>query len=540
MPDIGVSKDALRAVVGLTGQFVGTTDAATLESKTIVLADNILKQTTPALGSIPKDNGTKFVPLARGAANLPLHSNSGGTDIEYSKLEVAGGGTGATTLTGIVKASGTSAFTAVAAPTGAILGDSDVQNISGAKTFASTTLAYRNPANTFTLTQVNPAIGANLNTEFECPYAYVIYKTGTTIKRMNMVTRAIESSGTTADVVIQAAIDALGTFSGKRIYIKPGVYSITASLNFTAGNGYCFIEGEDRLGTLLRPSGDFPVFDINGKTFVNFQDIGFAHTQSGYTSSLVQLRNAAIVINFFRCLWDGGGFKVGNAVGLDATSGSVYRNRFVNCQFNDFENSIFANLPGSTFFINNNRFLGCEFNVPKRVLKITGVASSIFDDNEFTDCELQSYAGTLCGWDYETGNSGHAFYSVHNNCMAQDLPVGVNYALLNTGTNLTMTGCYPSWKIGGAGALTTKVRIYDIYSHTRGTSTQSGNASTKVFNIAHTLLAAPTNVRITPATADALGTPVVTSDSTNIILTYPTAPPSGTNNLSWNWEATVF
>lgn len=44
-------------------------------------------------------------------------------------LAVANGGTGATTLTGIVKASGTSAFTAVTAPTGDIVGTTDTQTL---------------------------------------------------------------------------------------------------------------------------------------------------------------------------------------------------------------------------------------------------------------------------------------------------------------------------------------------------------------------------------------------------------------------------
>src|SRR6185369_11868048 len=123
-----------------------------LTNKTIVEADNIIKQTTPALGSILADNGTKFVARARPAANLPLHGNSGGTDIEYSKLEVAGGGTGATSLTGVVIGTGTTAMTVKANPAGAFLGDSDTQNITGAKTFTNQTLLLRNPAGTFSMT----------------------------------------------------------------------------------------------------------------------------------------------------------------------------------------------------------------------------------------------------------------------------------------------------------------------------------------------------------------------------------------------------
>ncbi len=158
MPDIGVSKDALRAVIPLVGEFVGTTDTQTLTTKTINTTDNTITATSQAEGDILVNNATKFVRLPIGTAGQPLKVNAGATTIEYGTLPVIGGGTGATTLTGIVKASGTSAFTAVAAPTGAILGDSDTQNISGLKTFADQRLALRNPANTFTTTIVNPSI----------------------------------------------------------------------------------------------------------------------------------------------------------------------------------------------------------------------------------------------------------------------------------------------------------------------------------------------------------------------------------------------
>lgn len=51
-----------------------------------------------------------------------------GTDTSGT-LPVNEGGTGATTLTGLVKGNGTSAFTAVTAPTGAVVGDTDTQTL---------------------------------------------------------------------------------------------------------------------------------------------------------------------------------------------------------------------------------------------------------------------------------------------------------------------------------------------------------------------------------------------------------------------------
>ena len=44
-------------------------------------------------------------------------------------LKVAKGGSGAATLTGILKGNGTSAFTAVAAPSGTIVGTTDTQTL---------------------------------------------------------------------------------------------------------------------------------------------------------------------------------------------------------------------------------------------------------------------------------------------------------------------------------------------------------------------------------------------------------------------------
>jgi len=150
MPDIGVSKDALRAVVGLSGEFVGTTDSATLTTKTINTTDNTLTATSQAAGDILVNNATKFVRRAIGAAEKPLKVNSGATDLEYATLKVAGGGTGVATLTGIVKASGTSNMTAVAAPTGAIVGDTDTQTLT-LKTIDMTANVIKNEASQETI-----------------------------------------------------------------------------------------------------------------------------------------------------------------------------------------------------------------------------------------------------------------------------------------------------------------------------------------------------------------------------------------------------
>src|SRR6185436_16293725 len=109
---------------------------------------NTITATSQAAGDILVNDATKFVRLAKGTAGQPLKVNAGATTVEYGTLPVIGGGTGATTLTGVVIGTGTTAMTVKTNPAGAFLGDSDVQNNTGLKTFATTTLGYRNPANT--------------------------------------------------------------------------------------------------------------------------------------------------------------------------------------------------------------------------------------------------------------------------------------------------------------------------------------------------------------------------------------------------------
>ena len=75
-----------------------TTDAftTTLTNKTLDVQLNTLKQTTPALGALLKDNGTSFAPLAKGTANQVLTMNAGATDFAWA-APASGGGNVSTT-----------------------------------------------------------------------------------------------------------------------------------------------------------------------------------------------------------------------------------------------------------------------------------------------------------------------------------------------------------------------------------------------------------------------------------------------------------
>lgn len=73
----------------------------------------------------------------------------------------------------------------------------------------------------------------------------------------------------------------------------------------------------------------------------------------------------------------------------------------------------------------------------------------------------------------------------------------------------------------------------------RGTSTQSGTGAQTVFNIAHGLAAAPTGYIVTAGSSTAASAFYVTADATNIVVTFSTAPASGTNNVILLWQAEV-
>lgn len=71
-------------LLGGNDTFVFETHPAILSGKTINIADNPITGATNAAGDLMRNNGTRFVTFARGAANQVLRVNSAGTDIEWA------------------------------------------------------------------------------------------------------------------------------------------------------------------------------------------------------------------------------------------------------------------------------------------------------------------------------------------------------------------------------------------------------------------------------------------------------------------------
>jgi hypothetical protein len=70
-----------------------------------------------------------------------------------------------------------------------------------------------------------------------------------------------------------------------------------------------------------------------------------------------------------------------------------------------------------------------------------------------------------------------------------------------------------------------------------GTATFSPNGSATAFTIAHGVGKIPTSKWVTPLNTASGRKPVLTADGTNLTVTYPVAPASGTNTLKLRWGA---
>lgn len=74
-------------------------------------------------------------------------------------------------------------------------------------------------------------------------------------------------------------------------------------------------------------------------------------------------------------------------------------------------------------------------------------------------------------------------------------------------------------------------------SGTKGTLTQSGDGEKTTFVVKHSLGETPDYVHVDPTTKTASADYWLSYDSTTITIKYATAPPSGTDNLAWEWAA---
>ena len=247
------------------------------------------------------------------------------------------------------------------------------------------------------------------------------------------------------------------------------------------------------VGTLFTATTNIPAFIIDGKLRVVLENMEMQHNQSGYTSSLLQIRESANTCRYKNLhFYDNGQFK-GNAISVSNQSGSavgIIKQRFSQIETYGFLNSVNIEITGNTgAYINGAVFSDSTFWFPKNyAVNNASTVAAEADWNNFINCEIQAQTSggnqTAGGFNYDDTGVKH-YYTTHVGVMVWDFNASANYADVNNTTQIITLGCIPSYKIGGSGAGTQRMKDYGYHGNGKGRLVFSGDGTTKDFTISH-------------------------------------------------------
>jgi len=452
------------------------------------------------------------------------------------------------------------------------------------------------------------------------PYTYLVYKSGSTYYAQNGATKAIDYSGSVADVVIQSAITAIAALSrGGTIMFSGEDFPITTPLlfpgNTSSGKVFSLVglpQNSRVFQTVFSAASSFP----NNRYLFETTDVDPASAKS---VSIFLKDFAAYNINFATLnagllKYEIDNTSVTRAIQMDNIYGQylwrgihliggVWWGVFNNVQFNSSNTSFTGDAdiimeqgshttggnPWPKFNKFTNTFIDHGGGTMTNSLKMVDGGYNTFDNYDIEGSKYTQAPWALTGQCtfnnfqhinfldaitptpdvrvaslYLTGSN--CYYNIFRNSKLPQYPYSVaiksgafrndieltafwgtaasvddsgsgieNVIRLTPSATTAATAQAKITTTGGAGNL----RVIDARKGavTQGTSTQSGDSSTTAFNIAHGCFATPGFFVVHPTSADARGTPSLSATSTNIVLTYPVAPPTGSSNLTWEWKA---
>jgi hypothetical protein len=169
-----------------------------------------------------------------------------------------------------------------------------------------------------------------------------------------------------------------------------------------------------------------------------------------------------------------------------------------------------------------------------------------FPDATFPIVSIEPISGSIRSISF-AGNTGNGAINNWTAMLAQTALHGGSVAgVLShvSATGNSIQNCNALWAGFTPGAhsgniISANFGTAELRGDNAGRSSFNGTGAQTAFVIAHGLAAAPASVTVTPGTTAASGAFAVTSDATNITVTYASAPASGTNNVVLNWAAKV-
>lgn len=405
---------------------------------------------------------------------------------------------------------------------------------------------------------------------------YVIFYDGddSEYKARDGLDGKIDYRGTDATTVIQAAIDA--TTKGEIIDLKPGTYGSTADPISLTIDKPLIMRGT-ALGHNYDP-GTYPMTRLlgNGNDMIDIQvpavslENLYLNNQLNTAGKCVKFTGTTSMVNFVNCYFEYGQYGIYAVNTTDPIV--VFMSR---CKFNYQDIGVHVK-SGGTWFVEYSGFRQCKtagmrleetnnsyFFAPiyesneKNGLEILGCVNVIFihpyfelnatQDATKHDLNITKSATPTNNYDItiinprlQTSNATTEVYIDYSNTLQmQNWYIPTNCVVEITASN---------WRgpliLGGRrdGTLTvsnttTKFLHMDAYvTENSGTSTQNGDGSTTVFNIAHGLASTPTFYTAEPLHADSRAAHLLSADATNIIVTFDAAPPSDTGNVKFAWS----
>lgn len=478
----------------------------TLSTKTINATDNTITDNSTAAGDLLKSNGSKFTRLAMGSANQVLSVNSGATDLTWATPAVGGGG-----------ASGAGDVFLNQANT---FGDFD-------NTFRSSRLKITNPANTFNYTFVGGAIAAARNITLPLLTA-----------SDNLVTEAFPQT-LTSKTMASGAINASGNSITNIGDSNIGSHTSTKITITTKGQLNSSISYTDQANTF----GDFDQIYRSSRLYLsnpantfNYKFAGAAIGAARTITLPLLTGNDTLVCEQFTQSLSNKTIDTGNNTISNISDANIATHTTTKITVSGkslLNSSIVYIDQANTYSDNDQIFRSSRVKVrnPANTFSYSLVGAAIAaarnitlplltaDDTSVTEAFTQTLTNKTIS---ASGNT-----ITDTNTAAGDI-------LKSDGTKFVRLARGSSNQVLATNAGGTDVAWSSLDNERVGKSTAGGNGSTTVFNVAHGLGSNPT---YTFASCSSLTTAFTyTTDSTNIVVTFASAPASGASNVTIYWQ----